>query len=111
MSTILAVTECRDGKLHKTSLEVVSQAKALSEKIGAGVVALVIGSGISVESASLGEYGATKVLVADGQALENYQPDLYKSIIIEAIRQNSAEIVLAPATAIGKDIMPSIIGC
>ncbi|OGC10201.1 hypothetical protein A2V82_12850 [candidate division KSB1 bacterium RBG_16_48_16] len=108
MSTILAVTECRDGKLHKTSLEVVSQAKALSEKIGAGVVALVIGSGISVESASLGEYGATKVLVADGQALENYQPDLYKSIIIEAIRQNSAEIVLAPATAIGKDIMPRV---
>jgi electron transfer flavoprotein alpha subunit len=108
MSTILAVTECRDGKLHKTSLEVVTQAKALSEKIGGGVVALVIGSGINAESASLGEYGATKVLVADDKALENYQPDLYKSIILEAIRQNSADIVLAPATAIGKDVMPRV---
>ena len=108
MSTILAVTECRDGKLHKTSFEVVSQAKKMAESTNSEVVALVIGSGVAEQAASLGEYGAQKVLLADAPQLENYISSHFKSVVLQAVSQTAAEYVLFTATAIGKDLAPRV---
>ncbi len=108
MSLILAITELRDGNFRKVSYEVVSEAKRLAEQKGAAVTALVIGSGVSDLAKSLGQYGAANALVADDSSLQNYNPDYYKSIVLKAAEKLSPDVILFPATAMGKDLAPRV---
>ncbi|MGY6523104.1 MAG: electron transfer flavoprotein subunit alpha/FixB family protein [Mongoliitalea sp.] len=65
--SVLVYLEHADGAVKKSSLEAVSYAKALSDKLGAGdVVAVGLGSIANDELAKAGTAGASKVLhVAD----------------------------------------------
>ncbi len=64
--SVLVFIEVGEGKIRKTSLEAVAYANAL--KAGE-VVAVALGSIEAAELASVGKYGATKVLhVYEGDA-------------------------------------------
>jgi len=108
MSSVLAITECRDGDFRKVSYEVVSQAKKLAEEKNGSSTALVIGAGVSDKAKALGKYGAEKALVADKEELNDYNPDAYKQIVLSAVEQLSPDIILFPVTAMGKDLAPRV---
>ena len=75
--------------VHKSALEVVTYAK----KIGGTVT--VVGSGKADEAAlaSLGKYGAEKVLNVTGEKLKNFINQAYASVISDAANQQNADIV------------------
>ena len=100
-TSILAVTESRDGALRKVSHETVAAARQLAGGLGGGVDAIVFG-----ESAPGGsdQLSADRVLVAAHPDFVRYSPDGFASTIA-SMAGNYAAVVFA-ATATGKDLAP-----
>jgi electron transfer flavoprotein alpha subunit len=66
MSNILVYALHHDGAINKNSLGAISEASRVAGELGGEAHAVVVGQGISDDlAASLGEYGATKVLKAE----------------------------------------------
>ncbi|HOT97689.1 MAG TPA: electron transfer flavoprotein subunit alpha/FixB family protein [bacterium] len=109
MSMILAVAEIQEGHLRKVSREVVTQARLLADAAKGKVTALVIAApGAAGEAATLGSFGADQVLLAEEERLEAYNGTIYRNLVVAAIKQTSAAVVLFPATSIGRDLSPRV---
>lgn len=105
---ILAVAEQRNGQFKKTAFEVVKAAADLASAGGGTVTALVIGSGISAIAPQLGGYGASSVVVVDDPRLEKYSTTAYAKVIAAAVTSQNADVVLLPASELGKDVAPRV---
>jgi electron transfer flavoprotein alpha subunit len=112
MAGILVFVEQRGGSVRKGSLEALSEAKRHSDAVSA----VIAGSSIADAAASLGEYGAQKVYVADSPELEDYQSEGYAAAVAKAVEMDGPDAVLLSATAMGKDLAPRVaarldVGC
>jgi electron transfer flavoprotein alpha subunit len=106
--TILAFAEQRDLKFKKSSYEAVRAARGLADSLGAGFVALVIGSGVGKLAEELGEYGAERILVVDDPSLERHSNTAYAKVIAEIAKTEGASYVIMAASQMGKDIAPRV---
>ncbi len=104
MAGILVFVEQRDGQIRKASLEALSEAKRLAQAKGMPVSAVLLGSGVSQLAASLGEWGAEKVFVADQPELAQYSPQAYAQAVAQAVAQAQPLAVFLGATALGRDL-------
>ena len=105
---IVAFAEQRNGQFKKTAFEVVKAARTAADQLQAEVVALVIGNNMQSTAGQLGGYGASKVLVVDSLKGVLYSTTAFAKIIADIVRQESAEIVFLPASAMGKDVAPHV---
>jgi electron transfer flavoprotein alpha subunit len=101
---VMVITEQRDGEIRKISYEIVSEARRLADSLVQEVSAVLLGSNIKDKAATLGHYGADKVLVADDPRLETYTTEAYVSVIAEVVKANDPAILLLGASAQGKDL-------
>ena len=101
---VMIIAEQRDGDIRKISYELVSEGRRLADSLGQELTALLLGSNIKDKAASLGHYGADKVIVADDPQLEKYTTDGYVSVIAEVVKANDPDILLLGASAQGKDL-------
>ncbi len=109
MSTIAVIAEARAGQLKKVSLEAVGAAKELAETAGGGtVVALVAGNGLDSAKQGLAASGADKVIAIESGDLENYSGSAYCEAIATELAKLAPAAVLAPASAMGRDLAPRI---
>lgn len=108
MMKILAFAEQRSGQFKKVAFEVTKAAKAVADQMNAEVIALVVGNNIASIAGQLGGYGATKVIAVEDSKLELYSTTAYSKVIAEIAMAESAEVILLPASAMGKDVGPRI---
>jgi len=101
---VMTIAEQRDGEVRKISYEIVSEGRRLADALGQNVTAVLLGSNIKDKAASLGHYGADKVLVADNPRLETYTTDAYTAVIAELVKANDPAILLLGASVQGKDL-------
>lgn len=101
---IWVITEQKEGKLKKVSLEMLSKAREMGQE----VTALLLGSGVEGLAADLGQFGADKVLVFDADVLKDYSTDAYTKVICDAVKEGDPSVLLGPATASGKDLLPKV---
>jgi len=94
--------------LRPISLELLSKARQLADRMGASVAALVAGAGGARFVAQLAHAGADVVLLAEAPALEPYDTDLHCALVTDAIRARSPGIVLFPSTTVGRDLAPRV---
>lgn len=104
MAKVLVIAEQRDGKLKKASFELVGA----SAKAGNETHVLLLGDGVSGVAAEFGQYGASKVHVAQNAALKFYTSEAYVKVAADFIKANSPEVVLATHSPTGRDFMPSL---
>jgi electron transfer flavoprotein alpha subunit len=105
---ILVFAEQRDNKFKKPAFEAVKTARSIAEKMQGEVVAIVVGDRVQSIAAELGGFGAHNVLVAEDPRLGLYSPTAYAKIVAEAAKSQQANVILIPATAMGKDIAPRV---
>ena len=103
---IWVIAEQKEGKLKKVTLEMLSKAKDMAQ--GEEVSVLLLGSKIEGLAGELGPYGANKVWVFDAEILKDYTTDAYTKVIADAVKEGSPSILLGPATATGKDLLPRV---
>ena len=109
MTTIAVIADARSGKLSKNSLEAVGAAKDLAGQCGgATVVALVAGHGLDDAKQQLASSGADRVIAIESEALSHYSGDGYSTAITAELQTLSPEAILAPHTAMGRDLAPRI---
>ncbi len=105
---ILAIAEQREGKFKKTAFEVTKTAKEIADKLNCEMISLVIGSGVESIASELGGFGAKRVIVVDDTQLHYYSTTAYTKIISEIAKKESANVLLLPASQIGKDLAPRL---
>jgi electron transfer flavoprotein alpha subunit len=107
MSALLVFCESKSGKLKAVSREAVSAAKKLSQSLGATVTAVSIGPEVS-DLATLGSFGASKVIHVNNPELATYSTEGYAQAAAEIIKSENPLAVILSATARGKDLAPRL---
>jgi electron transfer flavoprotein alpha subunit len=101
---ILVFIEARSGSIKRTSLEALSAAQRLAKSIEEPVTALLIGP--PDPSVDLAHYGADRIVRVEHDALSAYSTEGYAEILCQYARSHSPRIILASASAMGRDLLP-----
>lgn len=109
---ILVISEFKPEsyEFKKVTFEIISVAKKLADKLGGEVLVVSVGFGNSGKGEELGIYGANKVYNIDHKDLKLYSPEGYASVLSEVVKKLQPHIMLAPATAMGKDYSARLAG-
>ncbi len=98
-----------DNKVSGIAYELIGKAKELAESLETKeVTAVLIGSDVKSLADNLAEYGADKVIVVDDPELKEYRTEPYAHALSSVINEFKPEIVLVGATAIGRDLGPTV---
>jgi electron transfer flavoprotein alpha subunit len=101
--------EHQDGTIRKTTLELLGKGRELAGQLGAGLVALLFGSGVKGLAQELTVY-ADKVYYWDDPFLEQYNSDVYLQAIAGLAEKENPQILLAGATFLARDLFPRVAG-
>ncbi|MBR6303881.1 MAG: electron transfer flavoprotein subunit alpha/FixB family protein [Lachnospiraceae bacterium] len=97
-----------DNEVSGIAYELLGKAKELAQPLNAQVTAVLIGSGVANLVDSLAQYGADRVIVVDDPELKEYRTEPYAHALASVINEFKPEIVLVGATAIGRDLGPTV---
>lgn len=97
-----------DNVLDGVAFELLGKGKELAKDLNTEVTAVLIGSGVKNLADELAVYGAEKVIVVDDPELKEYRTEPYAHALASVINEYKPEIVLVGATAIGRDLGPTV---
>lgn len=97
-----------DNEISGIALELLGKGKELAAKLETEVTAVLIGYNVKNLADKLAEYGADKVILVDDPELETYITEPYAHALASVIEKYKPEIVLVGATAIGRDLGPTV---
>ena len=97
-----------DNEISGIALELLGKGKELAAKLETEVTAVLIGYNVKNLADKLAEYGADKVILVDDPELEVYRTEPYAHALASVINQYKPDIVLVGATAIGRDLGPTV---
>jgi electron transfer flavoprotein alpha subunit len=100
MSTLVFV-EGDEGKIRKTSLEAVCYAKAMG---ASAVTAIALGTMDQSELEGLGKFGATKVLHAADEKLNQGNIIAYANILSQAMQDEGADVLILANSSLGTPV-------
>ena len=102
--SILVFVEISDGKIKKTSLEAVVYAAAM----GGDVTAVAIGDIDNAELSGLGNYGATNVLHANNEKLNNRVSAAYANVLVSAMDHIGANTLVLANSSLGSPVSAKV---
>ena len=97
-----------DNKLSGIAFELIGKGKELANDLGEKVTAVLVGSDVKSLATELAEYGADRVIVVDDPELKEYRTEPYAQALAAVINEFKPEIMLVGATAIGRDLGPTV---
>ena len=98
-----------DNELSPIAFELIGEAGRLAENLEEKTVtAVLLGKDVKGLADDLAKYGADRVIVVDDPALETYMTEPYAQALTAVIEEYKPEIMLVGATAIGRDLGPTV---
>ncbi|MFR2606266.1 MAG: electron transfer flavoprotein subunit alpha/FixB family protein [Waltera sp.] len=97
-----------DNEISGIALELLGKGKESAAKSETEVTAVLIGYNVKNLADKSAEYGADKVILVDDPELETYRTEPYAHALASVIEKYKPEIVLVGATAIGRDLGPTV---
>ena len=97
-----------DNEISGIAYELLGKGKELAAKLNEEVTAVLIGHDVKGLADKLAEYGADKVIVVDDPELKEYRTEPYAHALSSVINEFKPDIVLVGATAIGRDLGPTV---
>jgi electron transfer flavoprotein alpha subunit len=107
MGNVLVVAEHQHGKFPKTTLVGLHAGRTAAGMVGGKCIAAVLGQGVDALANELAEYGVDVVAV-DGAPFAHYLADAHTAAVAELVKQKGVDVVIAAATAVGKDLLPRV---
>ncbi len=105
---ILVYIEIRQGKIRKSSLEALSEAKRRAGELGIEVAAVAAGSGLEAPGKEIASFGGSKVYILENPALEAYSAESHAQALASLVDELKPEAVFFSATALGRDVAPRL---
>jgi electron transfer flavoprotein alpha subunit len=100
--------EQRKGAIQPVVFELIAKARELADKLGVPVSGVLLGSSVKDKAVELIHRGADKVYVVDHPKLEHLVDEPYARIVANLVRRHRPEILLCPATAIGRSVISRV---
>lgn len=97
-----------DNVLDGVAFELLGKGKELAGVLNTEVTAVLVGSDVKGLADQLAEYGADRVIVVDDPELKEYRTEPYAHALASVINEYKPEIMLVGATAIGRDLGPTV---
>lgn len=104
--SVLIYADQQEGKIKKSTFEVLSYGAHIAEAGGTQAVAVVMGRIAESELKELGKYGIARVLHADDEKLHDFDGRAYADVMAEAVRQSDSDVIVFPHNFHGKAIAP-----
>ncbi len=100
---VLVLADSPNGQLKKGSFEAVTYGKKVADAMGTQCTALVLGS--AGDAGQLGQYGATKVVHLNNDQLNNFDSQVYTSVVADVAKQLGAQVVIVSHSSAGKSLV------
>lgn len=97
--------EQRNGSVKEVAYELLSQGRTLADKLGVELSAVCFGHGVN--GAELAGY-ADKVYLIDDRSFQEGREDFYTRELVDLVREHKPEVLLAPATGLGRAFIPRV---
>jgi electron transfer flavoprotein alpha subunit len=107
-NSVMVYIQQNGGKAAEVSLELVSKARELADKLKVEVSAALFGEKVEGEVQKLASLGADKVYITEDPRLKFYTPIPYSKLMIQVIEEYKPQIVLYGATTEGRDLAPRV---
>jgi electron transfer flavoprotein alpha subunit len=107
---ILTWAEITNGKISRSSLELLTPARNLANQLGndTKVMTLIIGKDVKPMAQTLIEHGSDEVILIENEKLGEYLVLPFSSIFAQVIKERKPEIALFAATTSGRELAPRI---
>jgi electron transfer flavoprotein alpha subunit len=105
---ILVYIETRQGKIKKSSLEALSEAKRLAAGLGTQAAAVLAGTGLEELGQEVSAYGPGPVYLLQNHLLDAYSAQGHVQALAALVAELKPEAVFFSATAMGKDLAPRL---
>jgi electron transfer flavoprotein alpha subunit len=102
MAKVLIFVESSNGKIKKSSLEL------LSATTGNEVAAILIGENASTVAQSLKNYPVQKAFVFNDSKLKDYNSSFYFACFEQVIKKFNPDVLLASGSMAAKDLFPRV---
>ncbi|PKD44167.1 electron transfer flavoprotein subunit alpha/FixB family protein [Rhodohalobacter barkolensis] len=108
MSTLLTVISVNDGKIKRSSLEVLSRCNELASNNGMKSAALVIDSKASEIAEQLKNYGPDEIYTIENPIFKNHLNTPVLKALSTAVSQINPKVVAFPSTESSKDVLGAL---
>jgi electron transfer flavoprotein alpha subunit len=109
MPNILVFAESRGTDLRKVALEAVTAGRALADKVGGEVHAMLCGpSGLAAKADLLGKHGADVVIAVEHAGFATYAREAIAATIAARAKSGGYRAVIIGFTAQGRDLGPRV---
>jgi electron transfer flavoprotein alpha subunit len=105
---IAAYLEIRDGKIKKSSLEALSEARRRAGELGLETAAVLVGDSVAGLAPAAFALGAAKVYAVEDPALAAYSSQAYAVALAGFAAGAKPAALFFAATAMGKDLAPRV---
>jgi electron transfer flavoprotein alpha subunit len=107
-NSVMVYIQQSGGKAAEVSLELVSKARELADKLKVEVSAAIFGERVEGEVTRLAGFGADRVYLVEDPRLKYYTPIPYSKLMIRVVSEKKPQIVLYGATTEGRDLAPRV---
>jgi electron transfer flavoprotein alpha subunit len=105
---IAVFMETRDGKVKKSSLEALSEAKRRAGDMGIDAAAVFVGGAVAGLASGAFALGAARVYALESPALADYSSQAYAAALAGFVGDVKPAALFFAATAMGKDLSPRV---
>ena len=107
---IWVFVEIKKDAIRGVSFELLGKAKELATKSNEKVCVVLLGSNISKFREEFSFYGIDKIYLCNNALLGDYLTETYSLVLFDLIKTYLPNIILFPATKIGRDMAPRLAG-
>ncbi len=107
-NNLIVYCEYEDGKVADVSLELLTKGRALADKLGIKLEAVVAGDNLKDIENQLFPYGVDTVYKVEDKRLYPYKSLPHASILINLFKEKEPRIAFMGATSIGRDLGPRV---
>ncbi len=108
MSTLLTYISVNNGKIKRSSLEVLSRCTQEANKLGFKSAALIIDENATQYSSQLGSYGLTKVYTVEGPSFKNHLNTPVLKALSAVMNRVKPKVMAFASTEGSKDILGAL---
>jgi electron transfer flavoprotein alpha subunit len=104
MTQALVIAEQRDGRIKKSTFELIGA----SASAGLETHVVLLGDQVAGLAQELAHYGAQHIHLAENAGLKFYTSEAYSKVLFPLIQSLSPSVILASHTPTGRDLMPRL---
>jgi len=104
---IFVLAEHRMSELRDVTFEMLTKGHELAGQLSTQLTAVLLGKDVDGMAQELAKW-AHKVIYVEGDALKDFNADVYQAVLAELIRERKPALVMIGHTSYGVDVAPSL---